>query len=191
MTIAEKLTAIAANQQKVYDAGYAAGQSAGGDAETTTYDFDETYVISDEDIVNGKYIRTTDNQGNPISLSEMQVDFTIPPGSNTGICYLYFYHTSNGTQTAMRVSEFPYQHANNIRHHRNLCYRIRDSFYKIDGYAWTNNDDYTQLQYNSGARMSCGYFFENPTPLNGFHFNVANGSPVAGTEIRVRGRKTV
>lgn len=30
MTVAEKLTTVAENQQKVYDAGYAAGQTAGG-----------------------------------------------------------------------------------------------------------------------------------------------------------------
>ena len=160
----------------------------GGDTETA-FDFDETYVITEEDIVDGKYARTTDSHGDPISLSEMQVDFTIPAGSNTGITYLYFYHTSNGTPTNMRVSEFPYQHATEIRRTRTICYKVRDSFYKIDGYGWTEGDSYTALQHTDGTRMNCGVFFNSPTPLNGFYFNVGDGTPVAGTEIRVRGRK--
>ena len=177
---------MAEGVQKVYDAGVIAGRNQ----ETTIFDFDETYVIAEEDIVDGKYARTTDSHGDPISLSEMQVDFTIPAGSNTGITYLYFYHTSNGTPTNMRVSEFPYQHATKVRRHRTLCYKIRDSFYRIDGYGWTEGDSYTALQHTDGTRMNCGVFFDNPTPLLGFYFNVADGMPVAGTEIRVRGRKT-
>lgn len=191
MTIAEKMARAKVDYDAVFAAGYAAGQANGGDTDAATFDFDETYVIAEEDIVNGNYTRTTDSQGNPISLSEMQVDFTIPAGSNTGVTYLYFYHTSgNGTPTNMRVSEFPYQHATKVRHHRTLCYKIRKSFYRIDGYGWTEDDGYTALQHTDGTRMSCGVFFDNPTPLNGFYFNVGDGTPVAGTEIRVRGRKT-
>lgn len=37
MSIAEKLTAIAENEQKVYDAGYAAGQAAGGGEDLFAY----------------------------------------------------------------------------------------------------------------------------------------------------------
>ncbi len=186
MTIEEQLARAKADYDAVYELGKIAG-AGGGDGGNTTFDFDETYVITEEDIINNNYERTTDSQGNPISLSEMQVDFTIPAGSNTGICYLYFHYNQTD---AMRVSEFTYQHTNKVRRTRTLCYKLRDSFYKIDGYGWNEDDQWAALQATSGVRMNCGVFFDNPAPLNGFYFTVASGSPVAGTEIRVRGRKT-
>ncbi len=155
--------------------------------ENKMFNFDETYIVTEEEAIDLSYVRTEDSQGNPISLSEMQVDFTIPVGSYTGIFYLYFYH--GDSKKTMRVSEFSYQHSERVRHVKIICYKIRDSFYKIEGYAWNDNDSYGALQFTSGARMGCGYFFDSPTPLNGFYFNVANGYPAAGTKIRVRGRK--
>lgn len=163
-----------------------------GATDNTPYDFDETYVIAEEDInEKGEYHRYTDSQGNPISLSEMLVDFTVPPGANTGNAYLYFRYGDEGStdETHMRVSEFPYQHASGVRHTKNLCYKLRDGFYDIKCYGWTDGENYTALQFTNGARMNCGPFLANPTPMTGFYFNVGNGKAVVGTEIRVRGRR--
>ena len=161
------------------------------DQDQTKYDFDETYVIAEEDInAKGEYHRTTDSDDNPISLSEMQVDFTVPSGENTGVQYLYFYYEGeNNSLPNMRVAEFAYQSTDKVRHISVLLYKLRETFYNIHGYAWTEGDSYTALQYTNGTRMNCGYFFTNPTPIRGFYFNVANGKPIAGTVIRVRGRR--
>ncbi len=158
------------------------------------YDFDETYIITEEEVTASSWGRTVDSGGNPIRLSEMQVDFTIPAGKNTGVQYLYFYYEDpdsiSGTEkTSMRVSEFAYQHETKERYIRAICYKERNSFYSVRGYAWNDNDNYTGMQSTSGARMGIGRFLENPAPLRGLYFNVANGMPAAGTVVRIRGKK--
>lgn len=156
------------------------------------YDFDETYTITEEEATANAWRRTTDLQGNPIRLSEMQVDFTIPPGANTGVQYLYFlYDKGNNPQLSdgMRIAEFTYQHASKERRIRVLCLKLRDTFYAIRGYAWTSGDNYTSMQATSGARMILGRFLEDPRPLLGCWFNVASGMPAAGTVVRIRGKR--
>lgn len=48
MSIAEKLTAVAENQQRVYDAGYSAGQQAGGGSDSYYDTFWDTYQQNGE-----------------------------------------------------------------------------------------------------------------------------------------------
>ncbi len=156
------------------------------------YDFDETYVITEDEATANEWKRTADSEGNPIRLSEMQVDFTIPAGENTGVQYLYFQYENTekpASPRSMRVTEFSYQNTSKERHIRVVCYKERETFYSIRGYMWDDDSNYTMMNSTSGYRMSIGNFFENPAPLKGVYFNVANGLPAAGTVVRIRGKR--
>lgn len=173
------------------------GVSASGESGETitidqTYDFDETYIITEEEAAASSWVRNVDLQGNPIRLTEMQVDFTIPAGENTGVQYLYFYYENNENSdivTSFRATEFAYQKTNKERRISAICYKVRNTFYAIQGYGWDIDDNYTALQFTMGARMGIGKFLNNPTVLRGLHFNVASGMPVAGTVVRIRGKR--
>ena len=156
------------------------------------YDFDETYTITEEEATASSWVRKTDLNGKPIALTEMQVDFTIPSGTNTGVQYLYFYYPSGDPDhsRAMRVTEFAYQHTEKERRISVICYKERETYYAIRGYAWNVPDSYTGMQTSLGVRMGIGDFFDCSTKiLNGCYFNVANGMPVAGTVVRIRGKR--
>lgn len=156
------------------------------------YDFDETYIITEEDATASQWVRNQDLQGNPIRLTEMQVDFTIPVGSNTGVQYLYFNYESNRPNypNSMRVTEFAYQNTTRERRISVLCYKVRDSYYAIKGYAWSVGDAYTAMQSSSGVRMNVGNFFDDPNKiLVGCNFTVNNGAPAVGTIVRIRGKR--
>lgn len=156
------------------------------------YDFDETYIITEEEATVSQWVRNQDLQGNPIRLTEMQVDFTIPVGSNIGVQYLYFNYESNGPNypNSMRVTEFAYQNTTRERRISVLCYKVRDSYYAVKGYAWTDGDAYTAMQTSSGTRMNVGNFFDDPNKiLVGCNFTVNSGTPAAGTIVRIRGKR--
>lgn len=178
-------------QYNVDTKGYIDGHTANLKAEENlTYNFDESYVITEEETTAGIWTRTNDLNGNPIALTEMQVDFTVPAGANTGVQYLYFYYGNSDSPKAMRVSEFTYQNTSKERYIRVLCSKLRESFERIIGYAWNKNDNYTTINATSGVRMGIGTFFNSDNKiLRGCYFNVANGKPVAGTIVRIRGIK--
>lgn len=71
MSIAEKLTTIAENQQKVYNAGYAAGQAAGGGGTDPTPTQEKTVDITE----NGK-VEVTPDEG--YALSKVTANVNVP-----------------------------------------------------------------------------------------------------------------
>lgn len=156
-------------------------------AVTLPFDYDETFTITEEEATASTWKRTLDKSGKPIRLSEIQVDFTVPPGSYTGAQYLYFY--SGDESKLIRAAEVQYQHATEMRYIRALVYKIRDSFYAVKAYGWSENSDGTLIHHTYGARMTLGEFFNNPQPIVGLYFVVSGGKPVAGTVVRIRGKK--
>ena len=98
--------------------------------------------------------------------------------------HLFFYSNNN------IVTEFAYQHTEKQRRISVICYKERETYYAIRGYAWNVPDSFTAMQTSNGVRMNIGPFFDCPTKiLNGCYFTVNNGKPVAGTIVRIRGKR--